>query len=102
VEQVETTLVGKRGTIVVPLRLRKLCGLEEGDRIVIEQTPDGLLIRPATVVPLEMYSAERKAEFLLSNAVDERDYREALKEVRKLGLDPRKVRHIRPARRGRK
>jgi len=39
-------------------------------------------------VPVEEYTPERMAEFLLSNAVDGNDYRNAREEVRKLGLDP--------------
>ena len=47
-------------------------------------------------MPVEEYSAERKAEFLLSNAVDEQDYAWAVQEVRKLGIDPETVLHERP------
>ena len=52
--------------------------------------------RGAIVVPVERYSPERKAEFLLSNAVDAADYRKARNEVRKLGLDPDSIPHLRP------
>jgi hypothetical protein len=45
---------------------------------------------------LEMYTAERRAEFLLTNAVDARDYARAAKVVRKLGLDPKKILHRKP------
>jgi acyl-CoA synthetase (AMP-forming)/AMP-acid ligase II len=51
----------------------------------------------AVVVPVERYSPERKAEFLLNNAVDGADYRKARKEVRELGLDPDSIPHMRPA-----
>lgn len=44
---------------------------------------------------LEKYTPARKAEFILSNSVSEADYRKARKEVRKLGLDPDKIRHRR-------
>jgi hypothetical protein len=37
-----------------------------------------------------------KAEFLLSNAIDDSNYRKARKEVRKLGLDPDSIPHLRP------
>ena len=92
----ESAKVGKRGAIIVPSRLRKRFGIEEGSMVVAEETDDGILIRPAVVVPVERYSPERKAEFLLSNAVNEADYREARHAVRKMGLDPDKVRHQRP------
>ena len=45
---------------------------------------------------VEEYSAERKAEFLLSNAVDEQDFIWAVREVWKLGIDPGTVLHERP------
>jgi hypothetical protein len=47
-------------------------------------------------VAVEIYSNERKAEFLLNNVVDEADYRDAREEVRELGLDPDSVPHDRP------
>ena len=51
-----------------------------------------------TSAPLEIYSPERRAEFLLSNAVDAKDYAAAVEEVRKLGIDPPNIPHLRPAR----
>ena len=56
---------------------------------------DGELTCPAAALPVEMYSEERKAEFLLSNAVDEQDYVWARHEVLRLGLDPDRVPHER-------
>jgi hypothetical protein len=44
----------------------------------------------------ERYTPERKAEFLLSNAVDAADYREARKDVLKLGIDPDSIPHHKP------
>ena len=84
----ESARVGKRGAIVVPARLRKRFGIEEGSIVIAEEQADGILIRPAVVIPVERYSPERKAEFLLSNATNAKDYREARKAVRELGLDP--------------
>ena len=48
--------------------------------------------------PVEIYTPERKAEFLLSNALDAKDYDAAAEEVRKLGIDPAKIPHYRPCR----
>ena len=93
----ESAKVGKRGAIVVPAKLRKRFGIEEGSIVIAEEKDEGILIRPAMVVPVERYSPERKAEFLLSNAVDDADYRKARKAVRKLGLDPDSIPHRRPA-----
>jgi AbrB family looped-hinge helix DNA binding protein len=92
----ESAKVGKRGAVIVPARLRKRFGIEEGTLVTAEETEDGILIRPAVVVPVERYSPERKAEFLLSTATSPSDYRRARKEVQKLGLDPDSVPHQRP------
>lgn len=92
----EVSKVGKRGAVVVPARLRRKFGIEEGGLVVAEERPEGILIRPAEAVPVEIYTPERKAEFLLSNAVDWKDYQAAVKEVRKLGIDPASIPHHKP------
>jgi AbrB family looped-hinge helix DNA binding protein len=94
---VESAKVGKRGSIVVPAKLRKRFGIEEGTIVIAEEKEDGILIRPAVVVPVERYTPQRKAEFLLSNAINQADYRKARKEVLKLGLDPDSIPHHKPA-----
>lgn len=92
----ESTRVGRRGTLVIPAALRRRFGLGEGSEVIAEETPDGILIRPAVALPEEVYSPERRAEFLLSNAVDEDDYREARETVEAMGLDPDAIPHERP------
>jgi AbrB family looped-hinge helix DNA binding protein len=81
----------------VPAKLRKRFGIEEGSLVTAEEREDGILIRPAVVVPVEKYSPERKAEFMRSNATSDADYRRARKAVQKLGLDPDSIPHRRPA-----
>jgi len=93
----ESAKVGKRGAIVVPAKLRRRFGIEEGTVVTAEEREDGILIRPAVVVPIERYTPEHKAEFLLSNATTRTDYRKARKEVQKLGIDPDSIPHRRPA-----
>ena len=92
----EASTVGKRGTIVLPAKMRRRYGIDEGSMVVAEEAPYGILIRPAAVLPIEIYSPERKAEFLLTNAVDEKDYAAAKREVQSMGLEPTKIRHKRP------
>lgn len=72
-----TSRVGKRGTVVIPAALRRRFGIEEGSLVIAEDREEVILIRPAVAVPLENYSQERKAEFLLSNAVDGEYYARA-------------------------
>jgi AbrB family looped-hinge helix DNA binding protein len=92
----DTMKVGKRGTVVIPAPLRRRFGIEEGSLVVVEVRDDGILIRPAVAMPVEIYTPERRAEFLLSNAVDAADYARAKEEVRKLGVDPATIPHEPP------
>lgn len=91
-----TAKLGKRGTVVIPAEIRRRFGLEEGSLLLVEPGDQGVLLRPAMAVPVEMYSTRRKAEFLLENAVDEDDYARAAAEVRSLGLDPADIPHDKP------
>ncbi len=93
---IEVGRVGKRGTVVIPPKLRERYGLREGTLLILEEGPDGITIRPADEDLVEVYTPERKAEFLLQNAVDDEDYAWAREEVRRMGLDPDKVPHERP------
>jgi AbrB family looped-hinge helix DNA binding protein len=97
VRMAETSRVGKRGAVVIPAALRRRYGIEEGSLVLAEARPEGILIRPAVAVPVEAYTPERKAEFLLSNAVDAEDYAAAVEQVRGMGLDPEAIPHRRPA-----
>jgi AbrB family looped-hinge helix DNA binding protein len=92
----DTTKVGKRGTVVIPAALRRRFGLEEGSLVVVEVRDEGILIRPAVAMPVEIYTPERRAEFLLANAVDAADYARAVQEVRQMGLDPATIPHPAP------
>ncbi len=91
----EIMRVGKRGTVVIPAALRKRFGLEEGKEVLVEETAEGLLLRPAITLPVEIYSKERRAAFLLENAVDRQDYDRARKRVQEMGLHPDAIPHTR-------
>jgi len=92
----ETSKIGRNGTLVIPAKLRRRFGLKEGGMVVIEEAEDGINIRPAVAMPVEVYSPRRKAEFLLNNAVNAADYKRAVREVRGLGIDPEDIPHRRP------
>jgi antitoxin PrlF len=52
-----------RGVVTVPARLRKALGLKPDDELIAEATADGLLLRPAVTLPVEVYTPERIREF---------------------------------------
>jgi AbrB family looped-hinge helix DNA binding protein len=60
----KTTLtVTDRGTITLPAKLRRQLGIKTDDLLIAEATPEGLLLRPAVTLPVEIYSGARIAEF---------------------------------------
>jgi AbrB family looped-hinge helix DNA binding protein len=93
-----TTKIGKRGTVVIPAKMRHRYGLEEGTLVNVESRPDGLLLRPVVTLPVEIYTDEQRAEFILNNAVTKQDYRHAIRQVREMGLDPESIFHEKPKR----
>jgi len=95
-DTLETARVGRRGTVVLPARVRRKYALEEGSLLIVEEREEGVMLRPAAAYPVEMYPPARVAEFLLNNAVDADDYRQAVKEVRRLGIDPATVPRRKP------
>ena len=78
----------------MPARFRRKFGIEEGSLVIAEEREDGILIRPAVAYPVEIYTPERQAEFLMSNAIDEEDYQRAREAVREMGVDPDKITHL--------
>lgn len=91
-----TSKIGKRGAVIIPKRMRDRLGLDEGSLIIFRESRGGILIQPAVALPVENYSAQRRAELLLNNAIDADDYAHAVAEVKKMGLDPKKITHTPP------
>jgi AbrB family looped-hinge helix DNA binding protein len=92
----ETTKIGRRGTLVIPAGFRRSYGFQEGSLVIVEARSEGLLLRPVVTLPIEIYTPERKAEFLLNNTLTQEDYAAAVKKVRAMGLDPKTIPHKKP------
>jgi AbrB family looped-hinge helix DNA binding protein len=55
---------GKKGQITIPRALLKRLGIEENTPMLIDVTADGaIVLRQAAVLPVEIYSEVRIAEF---------------------------------------
>lgn len=60
----KTTLaVTSRGVVTLPAKLRKALGLSADDQLIAETTPEGLLLRPAVTLPIEIYGEKRIRAF---------------------------------------
>lgn len=58
-----TLTVTSRGVVTLPAKLRNALGIKADDHVIAEATPEGILLRPAVTLPIEMYSAARIKEF---------------------------------------
>ncbi len=55
--------INERGALTIPARMRATLGIKAHDELIIEDTEQGLLLRPAFSVPIEIYTETRINEF---------------------------------------
>ena len=55
--------INERGTLTLPKELRRRLGVAGSGQIVVEDTDEGILLRPGATFPVEVYSAKRLAGF---------------------------------------
>jgi AbrB family looped-hinge helix DNA binding protein len=58
-----TVTITSRGVVTLPAKLRQALGLKADDQLIAETTPEGLLLRPAVTLPVEIYTPARGREF---------------------------------------
>ena len=59
----EKITIGRRGAITIPAKMSKGCGLEQNGKLLAKTTDQGILLRPAVSIPIEIYTEVRIAEF---------------------------------------
>jgi AbrB family looped-hinge helix DNA binding protein len=64
----DRVVISSRGVITIPTRMREVFGLKANDQLIIEDTPQGLLLRPAVSIPIELYTDQRIKEFTRDDA----------------------------------
>jgi AbrB family looped-hinge helix DNA binding protein len=55
--------INERGVITIPAALRRAFGLKANDELILEGREEGILLRPAVSVPIELYTEGRIDEF---------------------------------------
>ena len=66
--------ISDRGTITLPKDLRQKYGLEAGGKVIIEESEEGLLLRPGVTFSVEIYSSSRIKEFAKHNETELEDF----------------------------
>jgi antitoxin PrlF len=54
----ENVIVSERGQITLPSKMRKKMGIESGGVVTVEERKGELVIRPASVIEVDIYSDE--------------------------------------------
>jgi len=66
----ELVRLGKKGQVTIPKGVLRAIGIPDESSLLIETTEDGaIVLRPAAVYPIEMYSDTRIAEFEREQAI---------------------------------
>jgi AbrB family looped-hinge helix DNA binding protein len=57
-------VLSEKGQVTIPQEIRKALKISKGDPLLVEIDPEGrIVLRPAAVLPIEIYSEERLKEF---------------------------------------
>ena len=59
----DTLIVSERGQITLPASIRKRYGIKGGSALIIEERNNELLLKPATVMELDIYSDSQIADW---------------------------------------
>jgi AbrB family looped-hinge helix DNA binding protein len=66
----ELVKLGKKGQLTIPKSILKATGIADEAPLLVETTGDGaIILRPAAVYPIEIYTEERIEEFEKQNTV---------------------------------
>lgn len=79
--------LGKKGQVSLPAGVLRRLGLQGSETLIVEATEDGaVILRPAAVAPVEIYSDARVREFETANrgtAAEDARVAKALKRRRR-------------------
>ncbi len=70
----EIAQLSRRGTITLPAGVRRELGLEEGDILTVRLSGRSILLTPAVLTPIELYTDERIAEFERSARLEAEEF----------------------------
>ena len=78
-----TLIVSNRGQITLPSSLRKKMGLKDGSVLTVEEQNGKLLLSPAVVMEVEIYSAEQIETWAVEDRLDPGTKEELSRKINK-------------------
>ena len=83
----DNLIVSGRGQITLPAKLRKRLGIEPGGILIAEEKDGALMLRPAMVMPVEIYGDEDIARWVqedtFKNDAERREFDRKLRALAK-------------------
>jgi antitoxin PrlF len=67
----QTLIVSSRGQITLPADVRRMFGIKSGEPVIIESRNGELVLKPATVLEVELYTPAQIAEWDRDDALGE-------------------------------
>ena len=77
----QTVLVSNRGQLTLPAALRKRFGLQCGGAVILEEHNNELVIKPAAVLEIEMYTDSLIAQWDVEDRLDDSERSAILKRL---------------------
>jgi AbrB family looped-hinge helix DNA binding protein len=77
----QTVLVSSRGQLTLPAGLRKRFGLQHGGAVILEEHNNELVIKPAAVLEIEMYTESQVAQWDAEDLLDDSQRSTILKRL---------------------
>lgn len=79
----ELVKLGKKGQVSIPAAVLRKQGLEGDSWLIVETCDDGaIILRPAAIYPIEIYSDERLKEFEEEGRITGEEWEQAQKAIK--------------------
>lgn len=79
----ETLKVSSRGQITLPASIRKRVGIQEGSAVIIEDRGNEVVLKPAAIFEIEIYSDKQIAEWEAADRMSADEKAAVLKKLKR-------------------
>ena len=77
----QTLIVSNRGQLTLPANLRKRFGIKNGGAIILEERDNELVLKPAMVLEVEMYTDEQVLAWDEADRLDDAERQTVLRHL---------------------
>lgn len=78
----QTLIVSSRGQITLPAEVRKQFGIKSGEPVIIEERNGELVLKPAAVLEVEMYTPEQVTAWDRDDQIDDTERQRILARLK--------------------